>query len=155
VLGGSIGAFAFGLQNAGFRLHGARSEQGAGFRALGFAYQSGRPAIVITVGGAPAAALAQPLWCATVQNAPVIAITGEVETTIAGRGAVQDGTGLDGPAITDVLRPVTCRSKATHSPEDAWREILICVGLCLAGLGSAHISIPSDVQRQLFVGGGQ
>jgi acetolactate synthase-1/2/3 large subunit len=153
VLGGAIGAFAYGLKNAGYSLFGARSEQGAGFRALGFAKETGFPALVITVGGAPAAALAQPLWCSMVQRAPIVAITGEVETALAGNGAVQDGTGSDGPSITDLLSAVTCRSKTVHSVAEAWRELLVCVGLSLAGLGNTHLSIPSDIQRRLFVGG--
>lgn len=153
VLGGSAGALALGMKQAGFSITGARSELGAGFRAMGLAAASGRPAIVTTVGGAAAAALAQPLFCAAARGTPVIAITGEVDSKLAGQGAVQDGTGRDGPSITQLLAAVTCRSVAVHSPDEAWRELVRGVELATIGAGNVHISIPSDVQRQLFKGG--
>src|SRR5687768_17267632 len=65
VPGGTIGELARGLAHAGFSLKLARSELGAGFYALGVAHgvARGRAALVLTVGGGAAAALAQPLWC--------------------------------------------------------------------------------------------
>ncbi len=152
VPGGTIGALARGLAGAGFSLKLARSEVGAGFYALGMTHGSGRarPALVLTVGGGAAAALAQPLWCAHARRLPVIAITGEVRSDLAGRGAVQDGTGRDGPSLSELLRPVTCRSTAVSSADEAWREILTCLELSTTLHAPAHVSIPIDVQSQLL-----
>jgi thiamine pyrophosphate-dependent acetolactate synthase large subunit-like protein len=154
VLGGTVGQLARGLLRAGFRLSTARSEMGAGFYALGMCVggSSPRPALVLTVGGGAAAALAQPLWCAYLRRAPIVALTGEVSSECAGRGAVQDGTGRDGPSITSMLQAVTCRSVAVWSPEEAWREILSCIELALAHRLPAHVSIPIDVQKKLLRG---
>jgi thiamine pyrophosphate-dependent acetolactate synthase large subunit-like protein len=154
VLGGTVGVLARGLQEAGLDLRMARSEVGAGFYALGLtlATSPSRPAIVLTVGGGAAAALAQPLWCAYVRRAPILALTGEVSSQLAGRGAVQDGTGRDGPCLAAMLREVTCRSVGACTPEEAWREILICLEMCIAARLPAHVSIPVDVQRQILGG---
>jgi thiamine pyrophosphate-dependent acetolactate synthase large subunit-like protein len=154
VLGGTVGELARGLHTSGFILRGARSEMGAGFYALGACLGDplSRPALVLTVGGGAAAALAQPLWCARVQQVPVLAITGEVSSTNAGLGAVQDGTGLNGPSIVAMTRALTCRSVAVWSAEEAWREFLRCFELCIAHRLPAHLSVPIDVQRQLLGG---
>jgi hypothetical protein len=154
VLGGTVGVLARGLQQAGLDLRTARSEVGAGFYALGLTLGTlpSRPAIVLTVGGGAAAALAQPLWCAYVRRAPVLALTGEVSSHLAGRGAVQDGTGRDGPCLSSMLRDVTCRSVTACTPDEAWREILTCLEMCTASRLPAHVSIPVDVQRKLLGG---
>lgn len=150
VPGATVGPLLRAMMAAGLGAHLSRSEQGAGYFALGQARVTGLPAFAVTVGGAAATGLLPALWCANVTRTPIVAITGEVATTIAGRGAVQDGTGRDGPSLTAVTRAVTCRSVLAWTPDEAWRELLLCLELATVLREPAHLSLPLDVQRALW-----
>lgn len=69
---------------------GIRHEGAAAFACSGYAKLTGRPASCLTIAGPGATNLLTGLWDAKVDRAPVIALTGQVQTQVFGPGAFQD-----------------------------------------------------------------
>src|SRR5439155_10397493 len=69
---------------------GIRHEGAAAFAASGFAKLTGRPAACFSIAGPGATNLLTGLWDAKVDRAPVVALTGQVQTQVVGPGAFQE-----------------------------------------------------------------
>lgn len=69
---------------------GIRHEGAAAFACSGFAKLSGAPAACLSIAGPGATNLLTGLWDAKVDRAPVLALTGQVNTQVLGPGAFQD-----------------------------------------------------------------
>ena len=69
---------------------GVRHEGAASFACAGYAKLTGRPAGCLSIAGPGATNLLAGLWDARVDRAPVIALTGQVDTEVLGPGALQE-----------------------------------------------------------------
>lgn len=69
---------------------GVRHEGAAAFAASAYGKLSGRPAACLTIAGPGATNLLTGLWDAKVDRAPVLALTGQVQTQVFGPGAFQE-----------------------------------------------------------------
>ena len=69
---------------------GIRHEGAASFACSGFAKLTGKPAACLTIAGPGATNLLTGLWDAKVDRAPVLALTGQVNTQVLGPGAFQE-----------------------------------------------------------------
>lgn len=69
---------------------GVRHEGAAAFAASGYAKLTGRPAACLGIAGPGATNLLTGLWDAKVDRAPVLALTGQVNTQVLGPGAFQE-----------------------------------------------------------------
>jgi thiamine pyrophosphate-dependent acetolactate synthase large subunit-like protein len=69
---------------------GVRHEGAAAFAASGYAKLTGRPAACLTIAGPGATNLLTGLWDAKVDRAPILALTGQVDTQVLGPGAFQE-----------------------------------------------------------------
>ena len=67
-----------------------RHEGAAAFAASAYAKLTGKPAACLTIAGPGATNLLTGLWDAKVDRAPVLALTGQVNTQVLGPGAFQD-----------------------------------------------------------------
>jgi len=85
-------ADALRLQETAGRLRyiGIRHEGAAAFAASGYAKLTGRPAACLSIAGPGATNLLTGLWDAKVDRAPVLALTGQVNTQVLGPGAFQE-----------------------------------------------------------------
>ena len=72
------------------RYFGIRHEGAAAFAASGYAKLTGRPAACLAIAGPGATNLLTGLWDAKVDRAPVLALTGQVDTQVLGPGAFQE-----------------------------------------------------------------
>jgi len=72
------------------RYIGVRHEGAAAFAASAYGKLSGRPAACLTIAGPGATNLLTGLWDAKVDRAPVLALTGQVQTQVFGPGTFQD-----------------------------------------------------------------
>lgn len=70
--------------------YGVRHEGAAAFAASGFAKLTGKPAACLSIAGPGATNLLTGLWDAKVDRAPVLAMTGQVDTQVLGPGAFQE-----------------------------------------------------------------
>ena len=69
---------------------GIRHEGAAAFACSGYAKTSGKPAACLSIAGPGATNLLTGLWDAKVDRAPVLALTGQVDTQVLGPGAFQE-----------------------------------------------------------------
>jgi thiamine pyrophosphate-dependent acetolactate synthase large subunit-like protein/nitrite reductase/ring-hydroxylating ferredoxin subunit/CDGSH-type Zn-finger protein len=69
---------------------GIRHEGAAAFAASGYAKLTGRPAACMSIAGPGATNMLTGLWDAKVDRAPVLALTGQVNTQVLGPGAFQE-----------------------------------------------------------------
>jgi acetolactate synthase-1/2/3 large subunit len=84
----------------------AAHEGGAGFMADGYARASGRFGVCLGIGGPGAANLVAALANAYSDESPILAVTGEVQSSWEGRGSFQDGSG-SGMNDVGLMRAVT------------------------------------------------
>lgn len=133
-------AYAVGLSP----LH-TRSEVGAGFAANGIAWESGLPTLCVVITSVGVYGAMQALYAAFVNRRPVVLISGEVAGI--GCGSVQAGDAWDGPAVTEVTRPLTAWSFQATTPELAVRSLKRAVRLAAEQRLPVHVSVPLGVQR--------
>lgn len=129
----------------GLRTLVAAHEGGAAYMADGYARASGRFGVVFGIGGPGVFNMATALASARSDRSRVLAISGEVPTSLEGRGQFQDasGAGLDD---LDVLRPAVGRSLAVEDVatlDDHLRDVLTWV---IARNEPGHVTVPTDVQ---------
>jgi acetolactate synthase-1/2/3 large subunit len=67
-----------------------RHEQGAGHAAQGYAVATGRPGVCIATSGPGATNLVTPLADAHMDSVPIVAITGQVNSSLIGTDAFQE-----------------------------------------------------------------
>jgi acetolactate synthase-1/2/3 large subunit len=122
-----------------------RHEAIAGFAASGYARATGTPALVLTTSGPGLTNALTGVAAAALEELPVILVAGEVASSAAGRGALQDGS----PAGLDVLSMVRSMTRwattlpsaaaAAATAERAWQ---IATG---PRPGPVYIGVPLDV----------
>ena len=112
--GGSIMPVYDKLYDYSDQLHHylARHEQGAIHAAEGFARASGKTGVVIATSGPGAMNLITGLNDAMMDSTPVVAITGQVSSSLLGRDAFQESD------VVSVTLPVTKWAIQVRRPED-------------------------------------
>ncbi|HEU5073024.1 MAG TPA: thiamine pyrophosphate-binding protein, partial [Polyangiaceae bacterium] len=123
----------------------SKDESGAAHAADGYAWATGKPGVVVTIGGPGATNALTGLACSAAQGHPVLLISGEVNSGALGRRATQDGSDL----ALDVLamsRPVTAMSVAVASPAKALTAFKEALRRAIHGRRPVHLSLPLDVQ---------
>lgn len=123
-----------------------KDEMGAAFAADGYAWESGKPGVVVTIGGPGATNTLTALCCSSVQGNPVVLISAEVATALQGRRAAQDGSAL-ALDVTQMSRPATALSCAAGSADNACVALLEAFRRATHSRRPVHVSIPMDVQR--------
>lgn len=120
----------------------ARHEQGAGFMAQGMARSTGRPGVCLASSGPGSTNLTTPLADAKMDSVPVVAITGQVPTSLIGTDAFQE---VDTRAM---MRPITKGVFMPHTVEDLADTLEQAWDLCQSGRpGPVLVDIPKDVQQ--------
>ena len=119
---------------------GVRHEGTAAFACSAYGKLTNKPAACLTIAGPGATNLLTGLWDAKVDRAPVLALTGQVQTQVFGPGAFQD-IDLQSAfaAVTKFSQPVLNNSK--HA------EIMsLACKTALDDQDVAHLIFPDDVQ---------
>src|SRR5262249_34015023 len=123
------------------RYVGIRHEGAAAFAASGYAKLTGRPAACLSIAGPGATNLLTGLWDAKVDRAPVVALTGQVQTQVLGPGAVQE---LPLAAAFDA---VSEWSQTVLSPDNATELAALAVKHAVVNRDVAHLIFPDEVQE--------
>ncbi len=119
---------------------GIRHEGAAAFACSGYAKLSGRPAACLTIAGPGATNLMTGLWDAKVDRAPVLALTGQVQTQVFGPGAFQD---ID---LHSAFEAVTRFSQAVLPSSDHAELASLACKNAIVERDVAHLIFPDDVQ---------
>jgi acetolactate synthase-1/2/3 large subunit len=94
-----------------------RHEQGAGHAATGYAQATGRTGVCMATSGPGATNLVTPLADAYMDSVPVVAITGQVSTSLIGTDGFQEAD------ISGITYPVTKHNFLVTKPGDIARTI--------------------------------
>ena len=119
---------------------GIRHEGAAAFAASAYGKLTGRPAACLTIAGPGATNLLTGLWDANVDRAPVIALTGQVDTQVLGPGAFQE---VDLSAAFGKVARWT--QTVLETSKHAELMTLACKHAILQQ-GPAHLIFPDEVQ---------
>ncbi|MEP3232296.1 MAG: thiamine pyrophosphate-binding protein [Hyphomicrobiales bacterium] len=119
---------------------GIRHEGAAAFAASAYGKLTNKPAACLTIAGPGATNLITGLWDAKVDRAPILALTGQVQTQVFGPGAFQDidlKSAFD--AVSRFSQPVLDTSKHAELMSLACKTALVERDV-------AHLIFPDDVQ---------
>ena len=123
------------------RFYGIRHEGAAAFAASAYGKLTGRPAACFAIAGPGATNLLTGLWDAKVDRAPVLALTGQVDTQVLGPGAFQE---VD---LAAAYRGVAEWSQ-TVLPSSKHAELMtLALKNAIVKRDVAHLILPNEVQE--------
>lgn len=121
-----------------------RQEQAAGFIAQGIARTTGKPAVCLATSGPGAMNLLTSIADARADSVPIIAITGQVNTTQIGTDAFQEADTFG------LSFPITKHSMMVKSPEELLEAVPKAFEIAVSGRpGPVLIDVPRNVQTAL------
>ena len=119
---------------------GIRHEGAASFAASAYGKLTGRPAACLSIAGPGATNLLTGLWDANVDRAPILALTGQVDTQVLGAGAFQE---VDLQAAFGKV--AQWAQTVLHTSKHAELMTLACKSAIL-NRGVSHLIFPDEVQ---------
>jgi len=122
-----------------------RHEQAAAFAAQGVARASGKPGVCIATSGPGATNLMTGIADAHMDSIPIVAITGQVATSVIGTDAFQESD------IIGMLVPVTKQSYILDDPYEIPRVVKEAFYLANTGRkGPVNIDLPKDISNAVI-----
>jgi pyruvate dehydrogenase (quinone) len=115
-------------------------EEAAAFMACGYAKATGRIGVCLATSGPGGIHLANGLYDAKLDHAPVLAITGMQETSVLGTGYQQE---VD---LTRLFEDVAVYNQTVVNPTQLPALVDIAVRAAYARRGVAHLTVPNDIQ---------
>lgn len=120
-------------------------EQGAAHAADGYARASGKPGVCIATSGPGATNLVTGLAAAFMDSIPVVAITGQVPTSLIGRDAFQE---ID---ITGITMPITKHNFLVKDIRKLTETLRRAFAIARSGRpGPVLVDIPRDIQSNTY-----
>lgn len=119
---------------------GVRHEGAGAFAASAYGKLTGKPAACLTIAGPGATNLLTGLWDAKVDRAPVLALTGQVQTQVFGPGVFQD---ID---LASAFDAVSHFSQSVFSTSNHGELMSLACKNALDHQDVTHLIFPDDVQ---------
>ncbi len=133
------------LLNSGIQNIMARHEQGSGFIAHGMARSTGKTAVCLATSGPGATNLVTAIADAMADSTPILAITGQVPTSLMGTNAFQE---VD---FIDITKSICKKSYAIKSAQELLIAIPEALYIAQSGRpGPVIIDIPKDIQNEII-----
>lgn len=126
----------------------AKHEEGAAFMADGYARVSRKLGVCYATSGPGATNLVTGVANAYMDNIPLLVLTGQVPTSIYGKGTFQDSTkeGIDSVALFDPLTKFSEMIISKYKMPELLRE---AIRIALSGKrGPVHLSFPKDIMAE-------
>ncbi|MBL6709663.1 MAG: biosynthetic-type acetolactate synthase large subunit [Planctomycetes bacterium] len=118
-----------------------RHEQGGGFAAQGYARTTGKPGVCMATSGPGALNLVTAIADAKLDSIPLVAITGQVGTSVIGTDAFQE------TPIVEVCRGITKHHYLVTDAEDIPRVMKEAFFIATTGRpGPVLVDLPKDIQ---------
>jgi acetolactate synthase-1/2/3 large subunit len=125
-----------------------KHEQGAAFMADGYARLSGILGVCCTTAGPGATNLVTGIASSYLDSIPVLALTGQVATTVFGKGAIQE-SGSESINLTGIFDNITKYSGMIFSEKRAQYMTQKAIKRALSRpTGPVHLNLPSDVMKR-------
>ena len=122
------------------KYYGIRHEGAAAFAASAYGKLTGKPAGCLTIAGPGATNLLTGMWDAKVDRAPILALTGQVQTQVMGPGAFQD---ID---LKSAFQAVSAFSQPVLRDSNHAELASLACKTALIDQNVAHLIFPDDVQ---------
>lgn len=122
------------------RYIGIRHEGAAAFAASAYGKLTGRPAACFSIAGPGATNLLTGLWDAKVDRAPILALTGQVQTQVIGPGAFQE---ID---LASAFAAVSAWSQTVLTPANASELMALALKHAIVRRDVGHLILPDEVQ---------
>jgi thiamine pyrophosphate-dependent acetolactate synthase large subunit-like protein/nitrite reductase/ring-hydroxylating ferredoxin subunit len=122
------------------RYFGVRHEGAAAFAATAYGKLTGRPAACLGIAGPGSTNMLTGLWDAKMDRAPVLALSGQVDTQVLGPGAFQE---VDLYAAFDAVRTW---GQTVLTNKNASNLMALALKHALVEQGVAHLILPDEVQ---------
>jgi acetolactate synthase-1/2/3 large subunit len=133
------------LYNSNIRHILARHEQGAGFIAQGMARSTGKPAVCFATSGPGATNLITAIADAKLDSIPIIAITGQVSSSLMGTDAFQEAD------TYGMTIPITKHNFLVRDASELIPIINHAFAIAIDGRpGPVLIDVPKDIQMQVI-----
>ena len=117
-----------------------RHEQGAGHAAQGYAAASGKVGVCMATSGPGATNLVTPIADAYMDSVPIVAITGQVNSSAIGSDAFQEAD------IRGITMPITKHNFLVTDPAEIPRTVAEAFHIAATGRpGAVLVDIPKDV----------
>ncbi len=123
------------------RYIGIRHEGAGAFAASAYGKLTGRPAACFSIAGPGATNLLTGLWDAKVDRAPILALTGQVQTQVLGPGAFQE------VPLAEAFSAVAEWSQTVLRSENATELAALAVKHALVNRDVAHLIFPDEIQN--------
>ncbi|MGH3189504.1 MAG: acetolactate synthase large subunit [Streptosporangiaceae bacterium] len=121
-----------------------RHEQGAGHAATGYAQATGRTGVCMATSGPGATNLVTPLADAYMDSVPIVAITGQVSSSMIGTDGFQEAD------ISGITIPITKHNFLVTKPEDIARTIGEAFHVASTGRpGPVLVDIAKDAMQSM------
>ncbi len=120
--------------------YGVRHEGAAAFAASAYGKLTGVPAGCLTIAGPGATNLLTGMWDAKVDRAPILALTGQVQTQVMGPGAFQD---ID---LKSAFQAVSAFSQPVLGSSNHAELASLACKTAIVEQNVAHLIFPDDVQ---------
>jgi len=144
---GMVGHSNLGVADAMRRLEkqgklqyfGIRHEGAAAFAASGYAKLTGKPAACFGIAGPGSTNMFTGMWDAKVDRAPLLALSGQVDTHVLGTGAFQE---------VDLVRAFQTVAEFNHSVQEHSRHsemMSLAIKSALLKRDVSHITFPDEV----------
>ena len=141
--GGQVLPIFDALYDADVRFILTRHEQGAAHAADGYSRATGKVGVCLATSGPGATNLTTGIANAYMDSIPMIAITGQVKSSLIGNDAFQEAD------VTGITRPITKHNYLVKDVKDLARTIREAFYIASSGRpGPVLIDIPSDIQQQ-------
>ena len=125
-----------------------KHEAGAAFIADGYARVSGLLGVCCATAGPGASNMITGLASSYADQIPILALTGQVATSVFGKGAIQE-SGSEGVNITNIFRDFTKYSGMLITEKRAQYMLQKAVRLALTGpSGPTHLNLPTDLMKR-------
>ena len=138
------------LEHTSIRVIITKHEQAAAYAAFAYARVTGRLGVCFATLGPGATNLLAGLPVALVESAPVLAISGQVQTTAIGRGAHQESSGWYRTPDQEAMFRATCKHTATCTDVTTFADhVRASIRIATSGRpGPAHLIIPANLLHQ-------
>jgi acetolactate synthase-1/2/3 large subunit len=121
-----------------------RHEQGAGHAAEGYAMATGKVGVCIATSGPGATNLVTPISNAYMDSTPIVAITGQVASTMIGSDAFQEAD------IRGITMPITKHNFLVTNPDDISRTVAEAFYIASTGRpGPVLVDVAKDAMQAM------
>jgi acetolactate synthase-1/2/3 large subunit len=134
----------------GIELILTKHEQAAAYSAFAYARVTGRLGVCVATLGPGATNLVSGLPVALVESAPVLALSGQVQTTAFGRGAHQESSGWGRTPDQEAMFKATTKHSATCTEAERFPDhVRAAIRIATSGrAGPAHLILPANLLHQ-------